>query len=102
MTRDPRFKLEPEWLLVVLLAMVYSGDVVLQLPGDRVDAGNLSAVPRLPAETLTDFRFIERPRDLPLAAWVAVFELLELSPGLIPEPDRHDVAIGDAATPGRE
>jgi hypothetical protein len=25
--RDPRFKLEPEWLLVVLLAMVYSGDV---------------------------------------------------------------------------
>ena len=91
--RDPRFKLEPEWLLVVLLAMVYSGDVVLQLPGDRVDAGNLSAVPRLPAETLTDFRFIERPRDLPLAAWVAVFELLELSPGLIREPDRHDVAI---------
>lgn len=91
--REPRFKLEPEWLLVVLLAMVYSGDVVLQLPGDRVDAGSLSAVPRLPMETLTDFRFIERPRDLPLAAWVAVFELLELPPGLIREPDRHDVAI---------
>lgn len=91
--RDPRFKLEPEWLLVVLLAMVYSGDVVLQLPGDRVDAANLSAVPRLPTEILTDFRFIERPRDLPLAAWVAVFELLELSPGVIREPDRQDVAI---------
>lgn len=91
--RDPRFKLEPEWLLVVLLAMVYSGDVVLQLPGDRVDAGNLSAVPRLSMETLIDFRFIERPRDLSLAAWIAVFELLELPPGLIREPDRYDAAI---------
>lgn len=91
--RDPRYMLEPEWLVVVLLALVYSGDVVLQLPGDRVDAGSLSAVPRLPMETLTDFRFIERPRDLPLAAWVAVFELLELPPGLVREPDRQDVAI---------
>lgn len=91
--REPRFKLEPEWLVVVLLAMVYSGDVVLQLPGERIDAGNLSGVTRLSLEALTDFRFIERPRELPLAAWVAVFELLELPPGLIREPDRHDVAI---------
>ncbi|MCX7708138.1 MAG: DUF6079 family protein [Anaerolineae bacterium] len=91
--RDPRFKLEPEWLLVVLLAMVYGGDVVLQLPGERIDAGNLSGATRLSLEALADFRFIERPRDLPLAAWIAVFELLELPPGLIREPDRHDVAI---------
>ena len=91
--RDPHFKLEPEWLVVLLLSLVYSGDIVLQLPGERIDAGNLERATRLPMETLFDFRFIERPRDLPLAAWVAVFELLELSPGLIREPDRHDVAI---------
>lgn len=91
--RDPQFKLEPEWLIVVLLALVYSGDIVLQLPGDRVDASTLSAVQRLPLDTLIDFRFLERPRDLPLAAWVAVFELLDLTPGLVREPDRHDVAI---------
>ncbi len=91
--RDPRFKLEPEWLVVLLLALVYSGDIVLQLPGERIDASTLERATRLPMETLVDFRFVERPRDLPLAAWVAVFELLELSPGLIREPDRHDVAI---------
>lgn len=90
---DPQFRLEPEWTVVVLLALVYAGEVVLQLPGQRIDAGNLAEAPRLSMEVLTDFRFIERPRELPLAAWVAVFEVLELSPGLIRNRDRHDVAI---------
>lgn len=91
--REPASRLEPEWLAVTLLALVYSGDLVMQLPGERIDAGNLERAARLPLETLLDFRFVERPRDLPLAAWTAVFELLELSPGLLREPDRHDVAI---------
>jgi hypothetical protein len=91
--RDPYFKLEPEWLVVVLLSLVYSGEVVFQVPGERIDASNLELAARLPMETLTDFRFIERPRELPLAAWVAVFEVLELSPGLIRDPDHHIVAI---------
>ena len=91
--REPRFKLEPEWLVVILLALAYSGDVVIQLAGERVDATNLSGAVRMPLEALTDFRFIERPRELPLPAWVAVFEVLELSPGLIRDPDRHDIAI---------
>ncbi len=91
--RDPYHKLEPEWLLVVLLSLVYTGEVVLRVPGERIDAGNLELAARLPMEMLTDFRFIERPRELPLAAWVAVFELLEISPGLVRDPDRHVVAI---------
>jgi hypothetical protein len=91
--REPASRLEPEWLAVTLLALVYSGDLVMQLPGERIDAGNLERAARLSLETLVDFRFVERPRDLPLAAWTAVFELLELSPGLLREPDRHDVAI---------
>ncbi|HBY92977.1 MAG TPA: ATPase [Chloroflexi bacterium] len=91
--RDPRFKLEPEWLVVLLLSLVYSGDVVLQIPGQRIDATTLDQAARLAMETLADFRFIERPRDVPLAAWVAVFEALQLSPGLIRDTERHDVAI---------
>lgn len=91
--RDARFRLEAEWLVVVLLALVYSGDLVLQLPGERLDAGNLDRAARLPVETLTQFRFIERPRDIPYATWIAVFELLELSPGLIQSPATHEAAV---------
>jgi len=91
--RDPRFHLEPEWLVVVLLSLVYSGEIVLKLPAERIDAGNLEMAARLPMETLTGFRFIERPRELPLAAWVSVFELLGLPSGLVRDADHYDVAI---------
>jgi hypothetical protein len=33
----------------------------------------------LPLETLIGSRFVERPRDLPLAAWTAVFDLPALA-----------------------
>jgi hypothetical protein len=87
------FKLEPELLMVCLLAMVHSGDITLSLAGKRLDAANLADAQRIPVDDLCRFKHIERPKDIPLAALVALFELLGLAEGLIRNPDTREEAI---------
>src|SRR5207248_4925138 len=36
-----KYRLEPEWAVVLLAALVYSGDIVLAIPGKKFDANNL-------------------------------------------------------------
>ena len=36
-----QLRLEPEWAVVVLATLVYSGDVVLAIPGKKFDATGL-------------------------------------------------------------
>ena len=37
-----RFRLEPDLLVVILAALVYAGDLVLAITGDKLDSGKLS------------------------------------------------------------
>lgn len=77
-----KFRLEPEWLVVVLAALVHSGHVVLSLPGKKVDATGLHTLAETPLPDLVDFKHVERPREWDLPALKATFELLGLTPGL--------------------
>jgi hypothetical protein len=91
---ERQYRLEPEWLLVVLVALVASGDIVLVLPGNqRIDAGSLSETSRRSLRDLLAFRHIERPRDLPLAALLALFQLLGLVEGLVRDPNQRDEGV---------
>lgn len=76
------FRLEPEWLAVTLGALVHSGDAVLAIPGKKFDAANLSALASTPIGDLANFRHVERPKEWDLPALRALFELLNLTPGL--------------------
>ncbi len=76
-----RYRLEPEWLVVLLAALVYSGDVVLAIPGKKFDANGLDDLLATPFNELSNFKHIERPRDWNLPALKALFELLGLSIG---------------------
>ncbi len=76
------FRLEPEWLIVVLAALVHSGDIVLAIPGKRFDATNISQLPTTPLDEVINFKQIERPKDWNLPALKALFELLQQPPGL--------------------
>ena len=88
------YKLEPELLIVVLLGLVHSGDITLSLVGKKkIDAATLSESGKTPVEEFCKFRHIERPKDIPLASLVALFELVGLSEGLIRNPENRDEAI---------
>jgi len=75
-------RLEPEWALVVLAALVYAGEVVLSIPGKKFDATGLPQLAGTRIDDLVQFKHIERPKDWNLPALKALFELLGLTPGL--------------------
>ena len=77
-----RQRLEPEWVAVVLAALVYSGDLVLAIPGKKFDAIGLPQLAGFGVGELTQFKHIEQPKDWNLPALKALFELLGLTPGL--------------------
>jgi hypothetical protein len=76
------FRLEPEWAVVVLTALVYSGDLVMAIPGKKFDATGLPQLAGTGIDELAQFKHIERPKDWNLPALKAVFELLDLAPGM--------------------
>jgi hypothetical protein len=77
-----RFRLEPEWLIVLLAALVHSGDLVLAIPGRKFDATNVAQLAATPLDELVGFKHAERPKDWNLPALKALFELLGQPPGL--------------------
>lgn len=91
--KDPRFHLEPEWVAVVLLALVYDGEITLNLGNETLDAGTIERAALLGMDRLTDFRFYRRPQELPVHLWRQIFEAMDLPPGLVQDENTR----GDAA-----
>lgn len=75
-------RLELEWVAVLLAALVYSGDIVLSIPGDRLDATKISVLATKPVSDLIGFKHVERPREWNIPAIKALLELLGLSTGM--------------------
>jgi len=75
-------RLEPEWAVVALAALVYAGEVVLSILGKKFDATGLPQLAGTGIDELAQFKHIERPKDWNLPALKALFELLGLTPGM--------------------
>lgn len=76
-----KFRLEPEWAVVLLASLVYSGDVILTIPGAKFDATSLATLATTSIEDLKKFKHVERPKDWNLPALKALFELMGINPG---------------------
>jgi len=67
---------------VVLATLVYSGDLVLSIPGKKFDAAVLLQLAGIGVDELAQFKHIERPKDWNLPSLKSLFELLGLTPGM--------------------
>jgi hypothetical protein len=76
------YRLEPEWVVVVLSSLVHFGDLVLAIPGKKFDATDLAALATTSPEELVNFKHLELPKQWNIPALKAVFELLDLTPGM--------------------
>lgn len=77
-----KFRLEPDFLVVVLAALIYSGDIVLAVTGDKIDSGKMTILAERPLDDLKQFKHIESPKEINVAVLRSLFELLGLNPGL--------------------
>jgi len=88
-----RFRLEPEFLVVVAAALVHSGDVVLSLAGKKLDAASIDQFAKLSIGDAREFKHVERPKDLPLGSLQELCDLLGVPKGLIVNPATRDEAV---------
>ncbi|MGZ9709410.1 DUF6079 family protein [Glaciimonas sp. GNP009] len=77
-----RFRLEPDLLVTVLCCLVYAGDIVLAIIGDKIDSGKLALLAERSLNELKQFKHVEAPKEINVAVLRSLFELLGLSPGL--------------------
>ena len=77
-----RFRLEPDLLVAVLGGLVYSGDIILAITGDKIDAGKVSLLVERSLEELKQFKHVEAPKEINVAVLRSLFELLGLPSGL--------------------
>jgi hypothetical protein len=75
-------RLEPEWAVVLMAALVYSGDIVLAIPGKKFDATGLQQFAAASMDELVRFKHLEQPKEWNLPALKALFELLGMTPGM--------------------
>lgn len=88
-----RFRVEPEFLAVVLAALVQSGGVELSLPGKKLDASGLEQFARMAIAEVAAFKHVGQPKDLPLDALQELFEILGLPKGLIVNQNTREEAV---------
>jgi hypothetical protein len=77
-----RFRLEPELLVTVLAGLMYSGDIVLAITGDKIDSSKLNLLVERSQDDLKQFKHVEAPKEINVAVLRGLFELLGLTPGL--------------------
>jgi len=77
-----KFRLEPDLLVAVLGGLVYSGDIVLAITGDKIDSGRILQLAERNLDELKSFKHVEAPKEINVAVLRSLFELLGLSPGL--------------------
>ena len=100
--RESQFQLEPEFLLIVLASLVQNGNITLSVAGKKLDAANLGEATNTPLEQLVAFKHVEKPKGLPLAELVALFEMLDLAEGLIRDENTHEAAVKQLRTKANE
>jgi hypothetical protein len=94
--KDLKYQLEPEWVSVILLALVYNGDIVLSLDGrEELDASTLERALTRSMTDIVNFRFYKRPRSLPINLWTMIFDGLGLQPGLVRDENTRETAIAE-------
>ena len=84
------FRLEEEWVIVLIAALVYSGDLMLAIPGKKFDATGLRDLAATSLDELKNFKHLEEPKDWNLPGIKALFELLNLAPGAAQALTRND------------
>lgn len=75
------FRLEPEWVVVLIAALVYSGELVLSVLGKKYDATDLQLLAAASLDDLVSFKHLEQPKEWNVPALKAMFELFGLAPG---------------------
>ncbi|MHA1787296.1 MAG: DUF6079 family protein [Candidatus Thorarchaeota archaeon] len=88
-----RFDLEKEFIMVILASLANDGAIVISYSGERIDASNIGSLLKKTMSDMVQFKFIDRPKDMDIAAIKALLRLFSISENLVNDPGLHDEMI---------
>ena len=91
---DKHFKINYLFTPIIFLSMVYAGYATMTLHnGTVLSASNLDTVPRIGVLDLYEFKYLARPAQMAMAELKKLFDVLEINPVLLDNPNDCDEGV---------
>lgn len=91
---DKHFKINYLFTPIIFLSMVYAGYATMTLRnGTVLSASNLDTVPRIGVLDLYEFKYLARPAQMAMAELKKLFDVLEINPVLLDNPNDRDEGV---------
>jgi len=74
-------RLEPEWVTVIIAALVYTGEGILAIPGQKFDSTAVEKLASTSVEDLIRFKHIEPPKDWNIPVLKSLCDLVGVPSG---------------------
>lgn len=100
---DKHFNISYVFTPIIFLSMVYSGHAVMTLSdGTKLSAANLDIVPKTAVVDLYEFKYLSKPADMAMAELKKLFEVLNINPALLDNPNARDKGIQELLKKAQE
>ncbi|KKC29836.1 DUF6079 family protein [Caldanaerobacter subterraneus KAk] len=84
---DKNFKWEPNFTVIILASLIYSGDIIfVDNLGKEYDSTKLNELASANMYNLLEFKYVKRPKDIPINELVKLFDYLGIPAGHIKNP----------------
>jgi hypothetical protein len=100
---DKKFKIEYIFTPIIFLSLVYAGYAVIMLKnGTTISASNLDQIPRMNVLELYEFKYLSRPTQISMAEMKKLFEVLEINPTLLDNPNDREKGVTELLKKAQE
>lgn len=101
--RDKRFRIWNMFTPIIFLSLVYAGYGVMTLKnGDTLSAATLDKVPKIGVLDLYEFKYLSRPAQISMAELKKMFEVLDINPALLDNPNTREKASEELCSKAKE
>ena len=100
---DKEFKVNFLFTPIIFLSLVYAGYAVITLrDGSTLTASSLDKIPKTSVYDLYEFKYLSRPTQLPMAELKKIFEILEINPALLDNPNDREKGVAELLKKAQE
>ena len=100
---DKRFKIEYMFTPIIFLSLVYGGYAVITTKdGKTITASNLDQIPKMSVVDLYEFKYLSKPAQLSMAELKRLFEVLDINPALLDNPNSREAGVEKLLAKARE
>ena len=103
MFEDKEFRINYLFTPIIFLSLVYAGHAVITLKdGSTITASTLDKVPKTSVLDLYEFKYLSRPAQISMAELKKLFEVLEINPALMDNPNDREKGVTELLQKAKE